>query len=198
MRLNRRCQPNAIWFYVLPKYINVWYIHVCNANVMQCNVMLCYVMLCYSMSCYVMLYMICICMYMYVYVCDICPCCIHHHRIMRVYSDTFDSQKWCLLITVDTSHGRFDQPWPKWQPGSAFLQLMLLQPKKKQSVGICWDLKRLFFGWLCDRPKARDWLEGRLGDWSKSLARHASKSPGKWWFVRKNPIRSQNKRGFLQ
>jgi hypothetical protein len=22
---------NAIWFYVLPKYINVWYIHVCNA-----------------------------------------------------------------------------------------------------------------------------------------------------------------------
>lgn len=73
------------------------------------------------------------------------------------------------------SHGQNDSQ------GQHFCSWCCYNQKKKTSVGICWDLKRLFFGWLCDRPKARDWLEGRLGDWSKSLARHV-KSPGKWWF----------------
>ena len=165
---------------------------------MQCNAMQCYVILCYVTVCHVML--CCICMYMYA--CDICPCCIHHHWIMRVYTDMFDSQKWCLQITVDTSHGRFDQPWPKWQPGSAFLQLMLLQPEKNNQLGSVGTWSVSFLDGSATAQKVGiDSDEGRLATgaclWLVTHVK-AQENGDLMWFVHKNPIRSQKKRGFLQ
>jgi len=67
--------------------------------------------------------------------------------------------------------------------GSAFLQLMLLQPTKKT---ISWDLLGLEASlfWMALAATAQklgiDSKDEGLGDWSMSLARHASKSPGKW------------------